>query len=197
MRAQSSDTTGLRVVTPPNGNPFVALPKPCWPEHSLTGRDTLWHYVPCRSLDVYPPGMRIQVECVLDRVRKGGWGEPLIAETWRSPPLQWYHWEKGRTRPGQIVTNVSDARTGFHYWGLAIDIVHGKRGWAYPRFFEWLARYYEACGLVAGGYWKKLKDWPHGQFAAWESMSRAPVWARRLMAEGKRDSLWKMAGAMP
>lgn len=171
------------------------LPKACRP-HELTGADTVYRYAPCRSLDVLPIGMRVQLTCLDNRMVGGGWAKPLVAETIRSEWRQDYLHQQGRTRPGLVVTNVRDAKTGFHYWGWAVDLIHPTRYWDHPRYFVWLARHAESCGLVAGGHWKKFKDWPHVQFAAIESMSRAPAWAKRLMAEGKRDSLWLLAGAM-
>lgn len=170
------------------------LPKPCWPVSQLHGRDTAFAYLPCNSLDVLPVGMRVQVECTLQKLRDGGW-DPLVFETYRSDERQRFLYSYGRTRPGHIVTNVPIAATGFHHWGWAVDIIHRTRKWDHPRFFQWVARHAESCGLVAGGHWARLKDWPHVQWATIESMSKAPAWAKRLMAENKRDSLWLLAGA--
>lgn len=176
-------------------NPYAHLPKGCWPEHLLTGRDSVWAFTPCNALEVLPIGMRVQVECTLDRLRRGGW-DPLVFETYRSDRRQQFLYSYGRTRPGKRVTNVATARTGFHHWGWAVDIIHRTRHWNHPRFFHWVGQHAEACGLVAGAFWKSFPDFPHVQFAAIESMSRAPTWAKRLMAENKRDSLWLIAGAM-
>lgn len=180
---------------PSSANPYAHLPKGCWPEHLLEGRDTAWAFTPCNALEVLPIGMRVQVECTLDRLRKGGW-DPLVFETYRSDRRQQFLYSYGRTRPGKRVTNVATARTGFHHWGWAVDIIHRTRHWNHPRFFHWVGQHAEACGLVAGAFWKSFPDFPHVQFAAIESMSRAPTWAKRLMAENKRDSLWLIAGAM-
>lgn len=170
------------------------LPKACRPE-TLTGADTAYRYAVCRSLDVLPVGMRVRLACVDSLMVHGGWAKPLVAETYRSAYRQQYLYQQGRTRPGARVTNVRDARTGFHYWGWAVDLIHPTRYWDHPRYFVWLARHAESCGLVAGGHWQRFQDWPHVQWATIESMSQAPAWAQRLMAEGKRDSLWLLAGA--
>lgn len=177
------------------GNPLTALPKACWPDHLLTGADTVWRFAVCRSLDVLPIGMRVQLRCLDDRMVGGGWARPLPAETVRSLGRQGYLWEQGRGRPGPIVTNVRDARLGFHHWGLAVDLIHPTRYWDHPRWFHWLAIHAEACGLVAGAFWKSFPDRPHIQFAAIESMSRAPPHIRRLLANGDRESLWLVLGA--
>ncbi len=193
-RPQPTPAPVTASVVTANGNPLTSLPKPCWPEHLLVGRDTAYAAFPCSSLDVLPVGMRAQVECTLDRLRAGGW-DPKVYETWRSSRRVAYLYSFGRTRPGPRVTNASNPLVAPHYWGFGVDIVHAKRLWTHPRFFVWLPQHYEACGLVAGAYWKSFPDAPHGQFAAIESFSRAPAWAKRLMAEGKRDSLLLRLGA--
>lgn len=179
--------------TPLWAQPSTALSKPCWPESALKGRDTAYAAFPCNDLRVLPVGVRQQVDCVLQRLEHGGWSYKVY-ETYRSDRRQRWLYAQGRTRPGPRVTNVATAQTGNHYWGLGIDIIHGTKLWNHPRFFYWLGQHYEACGMVAGAFWKSFPDAPHGQFAAWESTSRRPSWAKRLMAEGKRDSLWLRLG---
>jgi peptidoglycan LD-endopeptidase CwlK len=173
--------------------PSTKLGKPCWPEDSLKGRDTAYAAFPCNDKRVYPIGVLKQVECVEKRLKDGGWTYKIY-ETYRSDRRQRWLYAQGRTRPGPRVTNVATAQTGNHYWGLGIDIIHGTRLWSHERFFYWLGQHYEACGMVAGAFWKRFPDAPHGQFAAWESASRRPDWARRYMAAGHRDSLWLRLG---
>jgi hypothetical protein len=176
--------------------PSSALPKPCWPEERLVGRDTAYASFPCNSLAVLPPGMRRQVDCTLNRMRAGGWS-PRVFETYRSDRRQRYLYSYGRTRPGAKVTNVATAQTGFHYWTLGADVIDARKLWAAsPQFWYWLGQHANACGLVAGAFWKSFPDRPHIQYAAWESASQRPAWVRRLQAEGKRDSLLLRLGAM-
>lgn len=175
--------------------PSTALPKPCWPEDSLRGRDTAYAAFPCNRLEALPIGMRVQAECTLARLRAGGW-DPMVYETWRSKRRVAYLYSFGRTRPGRKVTNASNALSAPHYWGYGVDIVHRTRLWDHPRFFYWLGQHYEACGLAAGAFWKRFPDAPHGQFGAFESASRAPARIARLMREDKRDSLWLVSGAI-
>jgi hypothetical protein len=170
------------------------LPKQCWPEERLVGRDTAFAAIPCSSIEVLPVGVRRQVACVTDRLDRGGW-EWRIYETYRSDRRQRYLYSYGRTRPGKKVTNVQTATKGFHHWGLGLDIIHRTKLWNHPRFFYWLGQHYEACGMVAGAFWKRFPDAPHGQFAAIESMSRAPAWAQDYMARRERDSLLLRLGA--
>lgn len=170
-------------------------PTPCTPRAQLHGRDTLLAILPCKSLDVLPPGMRAQVDCTLGKMKAGGWNATVF-ETFRSDERQRFLYSYGRTRPGRKVTNVATAATGLHYWTLAVDVVDAKKAWnASPRFWHWLGIHAESCGLVAGAFWKSFPDQPHIQFAAWESASKRPAWVRRLQAEGKRDSLLLRLGA--
>ncbi len=181
--------------SPVAAQPSTALPKPCWPEEALHGRDTAFASFPCNSLDVLPVGVRRQVDCTLDKMRAGGWS-PRVFETYRSDRRQRYLYSYGRTRPGAKVTNVATAQTGFHYWTLGADVIDAKKLWnANPKFWYWLGQHAESCGLVAGAFWKSFPDRPHVQFAAWESASKRPAWVRRLQAEGKRDSLLLRLGA--
>jgi hypothetical protein len=175
--------------------PSTTLPKPCWPEHLLTGRDTAFASVPCNSLEVLPVGVRRQVDCTLAKMQAGGWSA-MVFETYRSDRRQRYLYSYGRTRPGAKVTNVATAQTGFHYWTLGADVIDSKKRWnASPKFWYWLGQHAESCGLVAGAFWKAFPDQPHIQFAAWESAARRPDWVKRLQAEGKRDSLLLQLGA--
>lgn len=185
----------LLVTVPVAAQPSTALGKPCWPEEQLRGRDTAYASFPCNDKRVYPPGVLRQVECVEARLVRGGWPY-RIYETYRSNRRQRWLYAQGRTRPGPRVTNVSGAELGKHHWGLGIDIVHGTKLWKHPKFFYWLGQHYEACGLVAGAFWKRFPDAPHGEFAAWESASQRPEWARRYMALGQRDSLWHRLGVV-
>lgn len=157
-----------------------ALPKACWPSSMLTGKDTAWLYVPCRSLDVLAPGFRQPLECMLARQRKGGW-RPLVQETMRSDALQRRYYAKGRTAPGPRVTNAKDVRATVHGYGMAADVISAVDGWSNPRFFYWQGQHAEACGLVAGAFWTRFPDAPHVQAAAWAGAP--PMWARALQAD--------------
>lgn len=165
------------------GNPFQTLPKQCWPDRMLVGKDTLYGLIPCNSIDVLPPKMRAAIVCTLDRMRLGGW-DATIFEVWRSDRRQQFLYSYGRTRPGPRVTNAKDAYTSVHYYFLAVDIISRKKGWDHPRFFYWLGQHAESCGLVAGVFWKSFPDGPHVQWGQW--MGAPPQWARQLV---KLDSI--------
>lgn len=167
-----------------------ALPKACWPDALLRGSDTMYRYVPCRSLDVLPPGFRKAVECTLARQRKGAW-QPLVQETYRSDYLQGWYFKQGRTRPGPRITNASSSRTSTHGYALGVDIISATKGWNDPKFFYWLGQHAEACGLVAGVFWKRFPDGPHIQTGAWDGAP--PAWARLLVPDSL-PVVWRRTG---
>lgn len=165
----------------------AALPKACWPSALLRGKDTVYFYVPCRSMDVLEPHFRKKLECTLARQRKGGW-QPLVQETKRSGQLQARYYAQGRTRPGPRVTNASSFITTVHGYGMAADVISATKGWTDMRFFYWMAQHAETCGLVAGHFWKKFPDSPHLQ-GPWESSP--PQWARTYLKQDSLHLVWK------
>jgi len=69
---------------------------------------------------------------------------------------------------------VTDAPPGYswHQWGEAVDcfwLLNGKAEWSTTKKVNGLNAYSvyvdeaEQLGLVAGGHWETLKDWPHVQ----------------------------------
>lgn len=194
LPAQAQVVTGGGASVTVQATPFSsALPKPCWPQKLLTGRDTVHAMLPCNSLDVLPLHMRAGVQCTLDRLRAGGW-DPMLYETYRSDRRQQFLYSYGRTRPGPKVTNAASAATGVHNYYLAVDIIHRTKHWNHPRFFKWVMIHGEACGLVAGGAWKRFPDAPHLQFGAWPGSP--PMWARALNARDSVETVWQRVGAM-
>jgi peptidoglycan L-alanyl-D-glutamate endopeptidase CwlK len=88
----------------------------------------------------------------------------------RTPEEQYALYEKGRTKPGDIVTQI-DGKTklGAHnyYPARAIDVVvvgtdTGKEYWDETRYSS-LVQLASAHGLESGGSWTSFKDWPHIQ----------------------------------
>ncbi len=79
---------------------------------------------------------------------------------------------KGRTKPGEIVTN---ARGGYswHNFGLGADyafVVGGRITWNGPwNVFGRIAR---SCGLEWGGDFKRFSDRPHVQWRKGRSLSQ-------------------------
>lgn len=204
-RFAARSARGLRVgiaallfgVTPPvisaqtvQVTPLSApLPKACWPTSMLRGRDTVFYYLPCNSLEVLEPRFRKGVECTLAKLKKGGW-RATVYETYRSDARQRALYAQGRTRPGPKVTNASSAVTTVHFYGLAVDVIDARKGWDNPRFFYWAGQHAESCGLVSGAFWKRLPDAPHWQTGAWQGAP--PLWARSLAVHDSLFLVWRM-----
>lgn len=88
---------------------------------------------------------------------------PVIIQTLRTFEEQELLYEKGRSRPGQIVTNAKPGQ-GYHNYGLAIDFalqVDGKLIWDVTKDWLTVANIFKAHGWSWGGDWKSLKDYPH------------------------------------
>lgn len=89
----------------------------------------------------------------------------LVTCTYRSKDEQRALYAKGRTLPGQKVTNAR-AGQSLHNFGLALDfvpLVHGKPAWNDAELFETLARIAQMADprVHWGGDWKRFKDRPH------------------------------------
>lgn len=88
---------------------------------------------------------------------------PVIIQTLRTFEEQELLYEKGRSRPGQIVTNAKPGQ-GYHNYGLAIDFclqVDGKLIWHVTKDWMTVVNIFKSYGFSWGGDWKSLKDYPH------------------------------------
>lgn len=89
---------------------------------------------------------------------------PVIIQTLRSFEESDLLYQKGRTRPGPIVTNAK-AGQSYHNYGLAIDFalqVKGKIIWEVNKDWVTVVDIFKAHGWKWGGDWAgKLKDYPH------------------------------------
>ena len=98
---------------------------------------------------------------------------------------------KGRTKPGEIVTQARGGESN-HNYGLAVDLcpfTHDKPDWNAP-MSAWAAigAAAEKHGLEWGGQWKKFIDKPHVQMPAMTVKECA-----RCYADGGMDSVWTSA----
>lgn len=102
-----------------------------------------------------------KVTALLSLARQNGL-DLVVIHTWRSWAEQDLLYQKGRTRPGPIVTN---ARPGYswHNFGRACDCAFrapgGKVVWEGP--WERYGELAESLGLIWGGRWKSFPDRPH------------------------------------
>ena len=87
-------------------------------------------------------------------------------------------YEQGRTKPGDIVTNVKGGQS-MHNYRCAFDIVPmrgGKPVWGTKgtdgELWQRLGAIGDSCGLEWGGHWKgKLCDMPHFQYTGGLSLN--------------------------
>jgi peptidoglycan L-alanyl-D-glutamate endopeptidase CwlK len=98
---------------------------------------------------------------------------------------------KGRTKPGEIVTQARGGESN-HNYGLAVDVcpfTNDKPDWNAP-LSAWAAigAAAEKHGLEWGGQWKKFIDKPHVQLPAMTVKECA-----RCHAGGGMDAVWTTA----
>lgn len=92
--------------------------------------------------------------------------ELVITCTRRSVEEQQMLYAQGRTKPGQIVTQIDGVTKKSNHNldpARALDfavVVNGKISWD-PAVYEEPGRLAETYGLVWGGRWKSLPDYPH------------------------------------
>jgi peptidoglycan L-alanyl-D-glutamate endopeptidase CwlK len=98
---------------------------------------------------------------------------------------------KGRTKPGEVVTQARGGESN-HNYGLAVDLcpfTNDKPDWNAP-VSAWAAigAAAEKHGLEWGGQWKKFIDKPHVQLPAMTVKECA-----RCHADGGMDAVWTTA----
>ncbi len=93
-----------------------------------------------------------------------------------------------------IVTNAITAKYGWHFFGLAVDIIHRIHEWnADEHWWDGLEIAYNHHGLTAGRSWR-MKDNPHGQ---WGKCRTTPSdLARELFQKGGNHAVWTAVGAV-
>lgn len=96
-----------------------------------------------------------------------------IGESFRTKEEQDALYAKGRTAPGNIVTNAKGSSYNSHHqWGTAFDIYRNDGKGVYTDgdgFFEKVGKIGKSLGLEWGGDWKSPVDKPHFQLPDWGS----------------------------
>lgn len=120
-------------------------------------------------------------------------------ETLRSDELQELYYARGRTDIdgefplGETVTNARTAQFGWHFFGLAADIISKSKGWKVSD--TWRASVniiMRGHGLACGS------DWPHPDtpHVYWSKCRMSPSdEARRLYKQGGLPAVWQAVGA--
>jgi hypothetical protein len=147
------------------------------------------------SLDGLAPKFREAVLAGLKECAEAGL-DAIVYESLRSDELQKLYFARGRTEipPNYTVTNVPTAQYGWHFYGLAVDIISKSKRWgAGEKWNLQVAALMRAQGLDAG------MDWPHPDVPhyQWGKCKRSPSsYARSLYAEGGALAVWKEVGAI-
>ena len=119
-----------------------------------------------RDITLLHPKLQAIIPLIIQRC--AALGLPmLVTDGFRTKAEQDAIYAKGRTAPGQIVTQVQWPSSA-HCWGVAFDFCRNIRGHEYDdsdRFFERVAEIAKSYGLEWGGDWKKFVDKPHLQLA--------------------------------
>ena len=95
-----------------------------------------------------------------------------IGECFRTVAEQDALYAKGRTAPGNIVTNAKGSTySSQHQWGIAVDFFKNVAGHEYDdtSFFNAVGAYAKSIGLGWGGDWKNPVDRPHLYLPDWGS----------------------------
>jgi hypothetical protein len=151
-----------------------------------------------RSFDGLAPKFREALEAALAECNAQGL-DAYAYETLRSDELQALYYARGRTDidgefgPGETVTNAQSAQYGWHFFGLAADVISRSKQWkvtdAWRRQVNIIMRKH---GLACGS------DWPHPDepHVYWAKCRRTPSdEARRLYAQGGLAKVWAAVGA--
>ena len=99
-----------------------------------------------------------------------------IGESFRTKEEQDALYAKGRTAPGNIVTNAKGSSySSHHQWGTAFDIYRNDGMGVYTDsdgFFAKVGKIGKSIGLEWGGDWKSPVDKPHFQLPDWGSTTK-------------------------
>ena len=121
-----------------------------------------------RGIDKLHPELQVCVNKFLEECKNQGLSV-LVTETLRTQSEQEALYAKGRTEPGNIVTNARGYQSP-HCWGVAFDFCRNKKGWEYDNtdgFFDKVGRIAETMfnnteyDLFWGGDFRTFVDKPH------------------------------------
>ena len=117
-----------------------------------------------RNIDDLHPTLQRAVKELIKRAADQGL-PVLITETHRSSERQEWLYTQGRTRDGNIVTNVRT--NGIHFYRVAFDFCRNVKGKEWDNsdgFYDKVGKIWVDMGGVWGGNWKGFVDNPHCEF---------------------------------
>lgn len=150
------------------------------------------------DLSACAPKFHEAVSAALDECREAGY-DAIVFEALRSQDLQNLYWKRGRDSDGNIVnqnavvTNVRYARRGWHFFGLAVDVISESKEWSVSD--EWRAAVtiiFKKHGLHWGGDWPHFHDLPHYQ---WTNQRDPSDNDRSTYEQGGFDAVWTLNNA--
>jgi len=129
-----------------------------------------------RDLKDLQPYVRYLAQQLIDKAKAQGL-RVLVTSTLRDKEYQAYLYAQGRTRSGQIVTNLRTPTA--HGSGLAFDVCQNIRGKEWDiSFFNKIGKIGVSLGLEWGGNWKSFVDRPHFQYV--QGLTNSQIRAGRL-----------------
>ena len=147
----------------------------------------------CCQTSSLAPKVEAAVLAALAECHKKGL-DARIYETIRSPELQEYYFAKGRTIESEegIVTKVKDVMYGWHFYGIAIDVISAKNEWRVTAVWR---KKVTAIFLKHGFRWGgEFGDTPHYW---WGKAAKGPSdKARLLYKDGGLRAVWVAVGAV-
>lgn len=150
---------------------------------------------PDRDMQKLAPKFRAAVEAAIGECISSGY-DAMVYETYRSLALQQLYYARGRTvKPPEFkVTNAKSNLYSWHGYGLAVDVISKSELWTPgDAWFRGVAEIFKEHGCDWGGDWQAV-DLPHFQ---WGKCKQSPSSrARKLLAEGGVEAVWKACGAV-
>lgn len=145
-----------------------------------------------RDISLLHPKLRQIIPQIIQRCAERGL-PVLVTDGFRSKAEQDAIYAKGRTAPGQIVTQVRWPNSA-HNWGVAIDFCRNVRGREYDDgdgFFRRVAEIAKQYGLEWGGDWTRFVDKPHLQLREFMP-GNSTAWLRQTYGTPEKfQTTWK------
>jgi peptidoglycan L-alanyl-D-glutamate endopeptidase CwlK len=146
------------------------------------------------SLDGLAPAFADAIMAALAECATAGL-DAIVYESLRSDELQRIYYARGRTvvPPHDTVTNAPSAQYGWHFFGLAVDVISASKRWdAGDAWNLKVGAIMRSHGLKCGQDWAH-PDIPHYQFG---KCTISPTnETRALYAQGGNPAVWAALGA--
>lgn len=122
----------------------------------------------------------------------------LITETFRTKSEQVALYARGRTAPGNIVTNANYPYSP-HCWGVAFDFCRNEKGREYndsDGFFKKCGQIGKTLGLNWGGDWVGFVDKPHLEMTKFMPNSSSTMLIKKYGVPENFIKTWDLKGVI-